>query len=106
MQITDFQKSIISGIPEILPAPKPLDSAVSHAPVRKDILTPEEKKLALRNALRYFAPEHHAMLAPEFAGEWCETAIYMHRFRPEYKKCTPGRSVNTPQNRSRLPVLC
>ncbi|MHC1778413.1 MAG: urocanate hydratase [Lentimicrobium sp.] len=86
MQITDFQQSIIAGITDVLPAPKPLDSTVSHAPVRKDILTPEEKKLALRNALRYFAPEHHAELAPEFAEELLKYGrIYMYRFRPEYK---------------------
>ena len=52
--MTDFQKSIIEGIPDVLPAPKPFDPTVNHAPHRKQILTAEEKKLALRNALRYF----------------------------------------------------
>ena len=55
-----------------------------HAPKRKDILTAEEKKLALKNALRYFDPKHHATLAPEFAQEMKEHGrIYMYRFRPE-----------------------
>lgn len=86
MQLTDFQQSIISGIPEILPSAKPIDNSVSHAPVRKDILNPEEKKLALRNALRYFDKKHHAVLAPEFADELKKSGrIYMYRFRPEYK---------------------
>ena len=86
MQLTDFQKSIIGGIPEILPSSMPIDNSVSHAPVRKDILNPEEKKLALRNALRYFDAKHHAVLAPEFAEELKKFGrIYMYRFRPEYK---------------------
>jgi urocanate hydratase len=86
MQLTDFQQSIIAGIPEILPSSRAVDNSVSHAPVRKDILIPEEKKLALRNALRYFEPKHHAALAPEFADELKKFGrIYMYRFRPEYK---------------------
>ena len=67
--MTDFQKSIIEGIPDVLPAPKPFDPTVNHAPHRKQILTAEEKKLALRNALRYFPPKHHAELIPEFKEE-------------------------------------
>ncbi|MFN3875596.1 MAG: urocanate hydratase [Flavobacteriales bacterium] len=71
------------GIPAALPPPRPLDPSVSHAPKRKDILAPEEKKLALRNALRYFHPKHHATLAPEFAQELKEHGrIYMYRLRP------------------------
>ncbi|MFH1120504.1 MAG: urocanate hydratase [Bacteroidota bacterium] len=86
MQLTDFQRSIIAGIPEILPLSRPIDKAVSHAPVRKDILNPEEKKLALRNALRYFNPRLHEILAPEFAEELKKYGrIYMYRFRPEYQ---------------------
>jgi len=86
MQYTDFQQAIIAGIPEVLPLPKPPVQSVSHAPVRKDILNPEEKRLALRNALRYFDPRHHEVLAPEFAGELTKYGrIYMHRFRPDYK---------------------
>lgn len=74
------------GIPDVLPEPKAYDINVSHAPVRKDILTPEEKKLALRNALRYFDPKHHAILAPEFAEELKRHGrIYMYRFRPDYE---------------------
>lgn len=78
-----FQSSIREGIPSELPEAKPLDPSVSHAPKRKDILSPEEKKLALRNALRYFPKEQHAVLAPEFAAELKEHGrIYMYRFRP------------------------
>jgi len=80
-----FQHTIRKGIPDVLPPARPLDSGVSHAPKRKDILTAEEKKLALRNALRYFHPKHHATLAPEFAQELKEHGrIYMHRLRPEH----------------------
>ena len=84
--MTDFQKSIIEGIPDVLPAPKPFDPTVNHAPHRKQILTADEKKLALRNALRYFSPKHHATLIPEFKEE-LETygRIYMYRLRPDYK---------------------
>ena len=80
-----FQQSIREGIPDVLPPARALDPSVSHAPKRKDILTAEEKKLALRNALRYFHPKHHATLAPEFAAELnTHGRIYMHRLRPEY----------------------
>ena len=80
-----FQRTIREGIPDVLPPVRPLDPSVSHAPKRKDILTAEEKKLALRNALRYFHPKHHATLAPEFAQELKDFGrIYMHRLRPEH----------------------
>lgn len=80
-----FQEEIQQGIPAQLPVPRPLDASVSHAPRRKDILSPEEKKLALRNALRYFPAEWHAELAPEFGAELATHGrIYMHRFRPTY----------------------
>ena len=80
-----FHDAIREGIPDILPDPKPYDPNVNHAPKRKDILTPAEKKLALKNALRYFKPEHHAVLAPEFLQELEDYGrIYMYRFRPEY----------------------
>ncbi|MBO4455378.1 MAG: urocanate hydratase [Bacteroidales bacterium] len=82
---SDFARQILQGIPDILPEPRPRDNSVSHAPRRKDILTREEKELALKNALRYFKPEHHAVLAPEFAQELEEYGrIYMYRFRPAY----------------------
>ena len=84
--IMNFKQQILQGIPAELPAPKPFDTTVSHAPKRKDILTFEEKKLALHNALRYFKPEWHAVLAPEFAKELHDYGrIYMYRFRPDYK---------------------
>ena len=80
-----FQQAIREGIPNGLPPSRPLDPGVSHAPKRKDILTQEEKKLALRNALRYFHPRHHATLAPEFAHELTEYGrIYMYRLRPDH----------------------
>jgi urocanate hydratase len=74
----------IEGIPSRIPPAKPIDERVSHAPVRKDILTTEEKKLALANALRYFPKEQHTVLAPEFARELKQYGrIYMYRYRPE-----------------------
>ena len=80
-----FAESILAGIPAELPAHPGIDPQVSHAPVRKDILSSDEKKLALRNALRYFDPRHHEVLAPEFAEELRRYGrIYMHRFRPTY----------------------
>ena len=84
--MNDFQKEILAGIPDELPCVKEYDLTVNHAPKRKDILTKEEKKLALRNALRYFPAKHHATLAPEFAEELEKYGrIYMYRFRPSYK---------------------
>ena len=82
----EFVKDIQMGIPDTLPEPQPYDVEVNHAPRRKDILTPEEKKLALRNALRYFPKKFHAVLAPEFAEELKKYGrIYMYRFRPRYE---------------------
>jgi urocanate hydratase len=84
--MNDFQKQILQGIPLDLPEEKAYDKSINHAPKRKDILTPEEKKLAIRNALRYFDKKHHAVLAKEFANELKEYGrIYMYRFRPDYK---------------------
>ena len=81
-----FQQEILAGIPAELPEIKPYDPAINHAPKRKDILTDEEKVLALKNALRYFDPKHHAVLAPEFAEELRKYGrIYMYRFRPSYE---------------------
>ncbi|WP_338731267.1 urocanate hydratase [Mangrovimonas cancribranchiae] len=81
-----FQKHILQGIPNQLPKPKPYDNTINHAPKRKEILTKEEKNLALKNALRYFEPKHHAALLPEFTEELENYGrIYMYRFRPEYK---------------------
>ncbi|HQQ99156.1 MAG TPA: urocanate hydratase [Cyclobacteriaceae bacterium] len=80
-----FEEQILEGIPTELPEPKPYDTSVNHAPRRKSILTKEETKLALRNALRYFEPQHHAVLAPEFLEELKTYGrIYMYRFRPDY----------------------
>jgi len=82
----DFKTLVLQGIPNELPPTKEYEAAINHAPKRKAILNQEEKKLALKNALRYFDAKHHATLAPEFAKE-LETygRIYMYRFRPDYK---------------------
>lgn len=86
MESTDFTKLILQGIPENLPVTQPYDEGVNHAPIRKDILTKDEKKLALQNALRYFDKKHHTLLAAEFAEELKKYGrIYMYRFRPAYK---------------------
>ena len=81
-----FQEQILQGIPSELPNVKPYETEINHAPKRKEILSTEEKKLALKNALRYFEAEHHATLLQEFKAE-LETygRIYMYRFRPDYK---------------------
>ena len=81
-----FQEQIQEGIPTILPQPKRFETEINHAPKRKEILSPEEKKLALRNALRYFEPKDHTVLVKEFSEE-LETygRIYMYRLRPDYK---------------------
>lgn len=82
----DFKQQILQGIPSELPAAKPYDTTLNHPPKRKDILNKEEKKLAIRNALRYFDKKHHAVLAIEFAKELADYGrIYMYRFRPDYK---------------------
>lgn len=81
-----FKEQIQEGIPSVLPQPKPYELDINHAPKRKEILTAEEKKLALRNALRYFEPKDHKELIKEFSEE-LETygRIYMYRLRPDYK---------------------
>jgi len=81
-----FKEQIQQGIPNILPNPKPFEAHINHAPKRKDILSPDEKKLALRNALRYFDAKHHAELIPEFKDELTTYGrIYMYRLRPDYE---------------------
>ena len=85
MNTEEFKKAVAEGIPEILPEPRPLDQSVNHAPRRKDILSEEEKVLAIKNALRYFPARHHETLAAEFAAELRDYGrIYMYRLRPEY----------------------
>ena len=81
-----FKEQIQQGIPAILPNPKAYDTTVSHAPKRKEILSEDEKKLALKNALRYFDAQYHATLIPEFKEELEKYGrIYMHRLRPDYE---------------------
>jgi len=96
----EFRKLVAEGIPGSIPALKPFDPVVNHAPRRKDILSHEEKKLALRNALRYFPADHHKVLAPEFAKELAEYGrIYMYRYRPDYK--IHARSIDAYPHRSK-----
>ena len=81
-----FKEQILQGIPDNLPKAKPFDPSINHAPKRKAILSSEETKLALRNALRYFDKKHHETLLPEFKAELDTYGrIYMYRFRPDYK---------------------
>lgn len=95
-----FKEQIQQGIPSVLPPKKEYDTTINHAPKRKEILTDEEKKLALRNALRYFDKEYHAELLPEFKEELEKYGrIYMYRFRPDYRMYArsieeyPGKSL-------------
>ncbi len=98
--MTDFQRDILAGIPDPLPAKRAYDPAANHAPKRKDILTDEEKKLALANALRYFPEKHHAELAREFADELKRYGrIYMYRLRPDYEM--KARNIDDYPHRSR-----
>ena len=86
MTLQEFQADIRAGIPDYLPEPQAYDPDINHAPRRKDILTPAQKRLALRNALRYFPKKFHAVLAPEFAEELRTYGrIYMYRYRPRYE---------------------
>ncbi len=91
MSSESFKKNIMGGIPSILPQAKAYENDINHAPKRKAILTTEEKKLALKNALRYFPKEQHPELAKEFADELKNYGrIYMYRLRPDYKMFARG----------------
>lgn len=100
MTLEQFQSSILEGIPSVLPPKASFHSDLNHAPKRKDILSKDEKKLALKNALRYFPKEQHAELIPDFKEELDTFGrIYMYRFRPEYAMYArpiseyPGKSL-------------
>ena len=100
MNNQQFAAEIRAGIPDVLPEVKPYDKDINHAPRRKEILSDDEKKLALRNALRYFPAKFHAQLAPEFAKELQDYGrIYMYRFRPSYDMY--ARSIDEYPHRSR-----
>ena len=100
MTLQEFQADIRAGIPDYLPEPQAYDPDINHAPRRKDILTPEQKRLALRNALRYFPKKFHAVLAPEFAEELRTYGrIYMYRYRPRYEM--KARPIGDYPHRSR-----
>ena len=95
-----FKEQIQQGIPSILPSKQAYDPAINHVPKRKEILSAEEKKLALKNALRYFDPKHHAELIAEFSEELEKYGrIYMYRLRPDYRMYArpideyPGKSL-------------
>ena len=100
MTVKEFQEQIKAGIPDVLPAPKPYDPTINHAPKRKEILTEEERVLAIRNALRYFPAKHHEVLAREFAeelhkyGRICIVSVPIMR-------CMPVRSRSIPTSRVR-----
>ncbi|MGP8216439.1 MAG: urocanate hydratase [Bacteroidia bacterium] len=100
MDTKTFRKSISEGIPVNLPEMPEYNNNINHAPRRKDILSNEEKKLAVRNALRYFDKKHHSKLAKEFAGELKKYGrIYMYRFRPVYTM--KARHINEYPHRSK-----
>jgi urocanate hydratase len=100
MTSIDFKNLVAEGIPVELPAPKPYDQELNHAPKRKDILTRAEKKLAIKNALRYFPLKFHQVLAREFAEELSSYGrIYMYRFRPDYE--IKARHIDDFPHRSR-----
>jgi urocanate hydratase len=81
-----FKEQVLEGIPQELPQAKTFDPNINHAPKRKDILSAEDKKLAIENALRYFDQEHHAVLGKEFLQELSDYGrIYMYRYRPDYE---------------------
>ena len=98
--MTDFQKQILEGIPDVLPPKKEYDPSINHAPKRKDILSEAEKRLTIRNALRYFPAKHHKELAAEFADELKRYGrIYMYRLRPDYEM--KARNIDEYPARSR-----
>ncbi len=98
--MTNFQKQILEGIPDVLPPKKEYDPSINHAPKRKDILSEAEKRLAIRNALRYFPAKHHKELAAEFADELKRYGrIYMYRLRPDYEM--KARNIDEYPARSR-----
>ena len=100
MTAAEFRKAVSAGIPAEIPAAKPYDTEINHAPRRKKILTPEQERLALKNALRYFPESQHAQLAPEFADELRKYGrIYMYRYRPDYPM--HARNIDEYQARSR-----
>jgi len=100
MSLTEFQLAILRGIPSELPTEKMYDLNINHAPKRKKILTEDETKLALRNALRYFEPKHHIVLAKEFLQELNDYGrIYMYRFRPDYEM--KARNINEYPHKSK-----
>ena len=100
MDLSKFKKTILDGIPEKIPSIKKRSESISHAPNRKEILTKSEKKLALKNALRYFPKNQHETLSVDFINELNKYGrIYMYRFMPDYKiyarhiEDYPGKSL-------------
>ena len=92
-KISDFKKSILDGIPKEIPIKNDYDTSLNRAPIRKKILNSNEKKLALKNALRYFPKDMHVDLAREFLEELDRYGrIYMYRFKPTYE--IKARNIN------------
>ena len=93
LNISDFKKSILNGIPKEIPIKNDYDTSLNRAPIRKKILNSNEKKLALKNALRYFPKDMHVDLAREFLEELDRYGrIYMYRFKPTYE--IKARNIN------------
>jgi urocanate hydratase len=100
MTTSDFKRLVAEGIPDKLPDIRPYDDTLNHAPKRKNILSPSEEKLAIKNALRYFPEKFHHVLAEEFAGELTDYGrIYMYRFRPHYE--IKARNIDEYPHRTR-----
>ncbi len=100
MKISEFRRLVCEGIPDKLPDSKPYDTSLNHPPKRKNMLSLSEKKLAIKNALRYFPEKFHSLLSVEFAQELSDYGrIYMYRFRPDYE--IRARSIDDYPHRSR-----
>jgi urocanate hydratase len=100
MTTADFKRLVTEGIPDNLPDVKPYDNNLNHAPKRRNILSNPEKRLAIKNALRYFPEKFHRVLAGEFARELEDYGrIYMYRFRPDYE--IKARNIDDYPNRTR-----
>ena len=101
MTVKEFQEQIKAGIPDVLPAPKPYDPTINHAPKRKEILTEEERVLAIRNALRYFPAKHHEVLAASSPRSCTSTVVSICIVSVPIMRCMPVRSRSIPTSRVR-----
>src|SRR5690554_4176936 len=106
MTIQDIQKDIQEGIPSKVPPAKPYDPSVNHAPKRKQILSKEEEKLALKNALRYFPSEQHAELLPDLNTNWKLTVEFICTVIVQIINCTPETLRNILGNVTKRKPSC